>query len=298
MEKLRIDPEFRDKIPPLTDVEFEQLRENIISDGEVYEPIVAWNGTIVDGHNRYKIVQEHPEIQFRVKEMDFADKWAAFDWMYKKQLGRRNLTDEQRTMLIGKMLAARKQSIGNHAERNESGKYQKRQNDAQGGKTSIQIATELGIGQKTVERAEQFAKGVEAIREKSPEAAEKILKGGSGVTKAAIQNVPKMDLEQVKELARAIEKGPKETKKVIQEQKPAMRMEDFNATPLNPEPYNAMDFLEQIKDFPNQVDSVFRCFLELHGDLLADNTCKTAFRKVLMESKEIIDRYFVEVTNK
>lgn len=46
MTNLRIDPEFRDKIPPLTDAEFEQLQENILNDGEVYEPIAVWNGTI------------------------------------------------------------------------------------------------------------------------------------------------------------------------------------------------------------------------------------------------------------
>jgi hypothetical protein len=68
MIQLKIDSEFRDKIPPLTEAEFSQLEENIISDGEVYEPIVAWNGTIVDGHNRYSIVQKHPEIPFRVKD--------------------------------------------------------------------------------------------------------------------------------------------------------------------------------------------------------------------------------------
>lgn len=34
MDKIRIDQEFRDKIPPLTDTEFEQLRENILNDGE------------------------------------------------------------------------------------------------------------------------------------------------------------------------------------------------------------------------------------------------------------------------
>lgn len=290
MIQLRIDPEFRDKIPPLTEAEYEQLRENILADGEVYEPIVVWNGTIVDGHNRYKIVQENPDIPFRVKEMSFADKWAAFDWMYKKQLGRRNLTDEQRTMLIGKMYEARKQSQGGQIP-----------GSAQNGRTirtDEEIAEELGIGHNTVRRAGQFAKGVEAIREKSPEAAEKILKGASGVTKKVIQKVPKMEPAQVKELALAIEKGPEATKKAVQDLEPPVKMEDFNATPLNPEPYNAEDFLEQIKDFPEQVDSVFRCFLDLHGDLLADATCKTAFRKVLMESREIIDRYFVEVTNK
>ena len=98
MVKLKIDPEFRDKIPALTEAEFEQLRENILSDGEVYEPIVTWNDTIVDGHNRWRIICENWEKlkdKFRTKPMDFSDKWEAFEWMYKKQLeGRTPRTDE------------------------------------------------------------------------------------------------------------------------------------------------------------------------------------------------------------
>ena len=84
---LRVEKEFQEKIPPLTEAEFEQLRENILNDGEVYEPIAVWNGIIVDGHNRWKVIQEHPKIPYKIREMDFADKWAAFDWMYQKQLG-------------------------------------------------------------------------------------------------------------------------------------------------------------------------------------------------------------------
>ena len=38
---LQIDPEFRSQIPPLKDDEFAQLRENILADGEVYEPIAV-----------------------------------------------------------------------------------------------------------------------------------------------------------------------------------------------------------------------------------------------------------------
>lgn len=68
MEELRIDLEFQGKIPPLTEAEYKQLEENILDAGEVYEPIVTWNGTIVDGHNRYKIVTEHPEIKWRTRE--------------------------------------------------------------------------------------------------------------------------------------------------------------------------------------------------------------------------------------
>ena len=36
MDKLIIDPEFRDKIPPLTEDEFSLLEENILSDGAVF----------------------------------------------------------------------------------------------------------------------------------------------------------------------------------------------------------------------------------------------------------------------
>ena len=46
--ELRIDPEFEEKIPPLTDDEFQQLENNILADGIVINPIIVWNGVIVD----------------------------------------------------------------------------------------------------------------------------------------------------------------------------------------------------------------------------------------------------------
>ena len=202
MIELKIDPEFRDKIPPLTDAEFEQLRENILADGEVYEPIAVWNNVIVDGHNRWRIVQENPQIPFRTKEMEFADKWAAFEWMYRKQLGRRNLSDEQKTYLLGKLYEARKNSLGGDRKSN-------RQNDdlKPQGKTSIIIAKEQGVGQKTVERAEHFAKGLDAIANVSKEAAEKILKGGTRVAKSDVSEMREATNEEVKEFADAVNRG-------------------------------------------------------------------------------------------
>ena len=52
---LKIDPEFQGKIPPLTSAELDQLEKNIVSDGKVINPIIVWNGLIIDGHNRYAI---------------------------------------------------------------------------------------------------------------------------------------------------------------------------------------------------------------------------------------------------
>lgn len=292
--ELRIDPEFRDKIPPLTKEEFEQLRENILADGEVYEPIAVWNGTVIDGHNRWKIIQEHPEIPYRTKEMDFPDKWAAFDWMYKKQLGRRNLTDEQRTYLIGKMYEARKKTRGNNAERGVDGKFLSGQNVASGEpkKTRDIIAEEMGVGYKTVERGELFARGVDALREESPEAAETILMGDSGLKKKTVMEIPDMEPEQRKRLATAIEKGPDETKRVVQEFKTPVKMEEMNATPLNPEPYNEDDFEDQVKTFPEQAESIIRVFLWTHKDMLNESErCKKAFSEMLDGIVKMTEKY-------
>ena len=63
MDRLIIDPEFRDKIPPLTEDEFSLLEENILSDGAVFSPLIVWDGTILDGHNRYEIIQKHLLLQ-------------------------------------------------------------------------------------------------------------------------------------------------------------------------------------------------------------------------------------------
>jgi hypothetical protein len=193
---LKIDPEFAEKIPPLTEDEFEQLRENILEAGEVYNPIVTWHGTIVDGHNRWKIILEHPEIKWHAQEKNFADKWAAFDWMYKNQLGRRNLTDEQRTYMIGKMYEARKQSVGGQIR-----------GSAQSGhaiRTSEQIAKEIGVGKETVKRAEKFMQGVDAIKSVNHEAADKILSGKAKANNMTVQSYANAEPEAIKQAADAI----------------------------------------------------------------------------------------------
>ena len=312
INKLKIDPEFKNKIPPLTDAEFEQLKENILNDGEVYEPIAVWNGTIVDGHNRYAIIQEHPEIPFRIKEMNFSDKWSAFEWMYKKQLGRRNLTDEQRMMLIGKMYEARKKSVGEHEGNQYTAKMENGQNvqfpngqdvhlkdrrEIKNG-TSGEIGKEFGIDGKTVRRYEKFAKGVDALAETSRSAAEKVLQGNSGMTQSDIREIPSMEPEQIKAIAEAIEKGPEETKRVVSEYKEPVKMHEMDATPLNPEPYNEDDFRDQVMTFPKEIDDTIRLFLMTHEDMLAENEyCKHAFSDMLNGIVRVAEKYRKEYLN-
>ena len=109
---LQIDKEFAEKIPPLTKEEYEQLEANILADGVVINPLIVWNGVIVDGHNRYRILQAHPEIPFQLHEKTFSDRYEVIAWICKNQLGRRNLTPAQRKYLIGKQYEAEKARHG------------------------------------------------------------------------------------------------------------------------------------------------------------------------------------------
>lgn len=207
--ELKVEREFQEKIPPLTEAEFEQLRENILNDGEVYEPIAVWNGIIVDGHNRWKVIKEHPEIPYKIREMDFADKWAAFDWMYQKQLGRRNLSDEQKTYLIGKLYESRKKTSGG-----QTGNDNATKRDAQNGQlvstadkekhgVSGEIALELNIGRNTVRRAEHFSRGIDRAAEIDPKFKEEILSGEVKATKSEVSEI--RNLESDEEVKEAIE---------------------------------------------------------------------------------------------
>lgn len=280
MIELKIDPEFKAKIPPLTDEEFQQLRENIINDGEVYEPICVWNGTIVDGHNRWKVIQEFPDIPFRIKEMIFDDKWAAFDWMYAKQLGRRNLTDEQRTLLIGKMYQARKHTSIN---RDASGKFspciQNGNTAKPHGRIGEQIAKELGVGNGTVLRANKFAQGIDALSEVSKEAAEKVLQGKSGATKGSIANLANASEEDRKEMAQQIINGAVKAKRRETSEEKAARREmdaaiDESVEAVRGESkatYTLADALDELRVIEAEFISKVRRVIEVRGYLIKGN---------------------------
>jgi N6-adenosine-specific RNA methylase IME4/anti-sigma28 factor (negative regulator of flagellin synthesis) len=91
MQNLSINPELKALIPPLTSEEFAQLEANVCQEG-IREPIITWQGTIVDGHNRYELAQMY-DLPFKVKEMAFTSMNHAKKWMAENQLGRRNLHD-------------------------------------------------------------------------------------------------------------------------------------------------------------------------------------------------------------
>jgi hypothetical protein len=88
--KLKIDKEFKNLIPPLTQDEYKQLWDNLVKDG-CRDALIVWNGTIIDGHNRYEICTNHG-IEFKTREMKFESRNDAIEWIIRNQFGRRNIT--------------------------------------------------------------------------------------------------------------------------------------------------------------------------------------------------------------
>ena len=102
MKILKIDPELRDLLPPLTDDEYKQLEKNIVENGfDKNFPIMEWHGYIVDGHNRYSVCQKH-NIEYVVGTLAYETKEEVMEWMLDIQLGRRNLSPIQRIAVAEK----------------------------------------------------------------------------------------------------------------------------------------------------------------------------------------------------
>lgn len=112
LSQLKIDPEFQSKIPPLQFEEEQQLAQNIIVEGRLLNPIITWNGYILDGHTRYRILKKHGFIKFEVEEIQLANKYEALAWICKNQLGRRNLSPERKKFLLGKEYESTKLAVG------------------------------------------------------------------------------------------------------------------------------------------------------------------------------------------
>jgi phage N-6-adenine-methyltransferase len=169
---VRIDPELRDLIPPLSREERVGLESSLKSEG-CRDAIVVWNKVIIDGHNRYEICTANG-IPFRLHSVNLPDRDAAIDWMYSNQLSRRNLTDTMRTVLIGKQYTHRKKSFGGQGGNRFT--VEVGQNDPPVS-TAEKIAQEQGVSEKTVKRAEKLADAIETIRDViGPEAESAILK--------------------------------------------------------------------------------------------------------------------------
>ena len=181
MINLKIDPEFQSQIPPLTNDEFKQLEENILKEGKLISPLIVWNNTLVDGHNRYAILQKHPEIYFSTMPLRFENREEAVAWICRNQLGRRNLSPEQKRYLLGKQYEAEKKAAkifrGNQYTLAKKSGGAHDDNHHSGKKTCDRIAEENGVSRASVLRASHYTRGIDIADNLSPGIKQKVFSG-------------------------------------------------------------------------------------------------------------------------
>jgi predicted RNA methylase len=202
MMELIILPEIQHRLMPLQPEELRELERSVLEEG-IRDPLVVWRKDgqliLVDGHHRYELAKKHG-LSFQVVEREFRDLEEALIWVDRNQLGRRNLTDEQRTVVIGRLYKAVKQNPilnlkpfqTDNSDRGEnfsplSGPHA----------TAEAIAVQIGVSYRTVQNAAKFADAVETLQEVSPQAAERVLRGEVRDALTNLHLVPKEDLSFV-----------------------------------------------------------------------------------------------------
>jgi hypothetical protein len=182
---LTIDPEFQALCPPLLPEEREQLEASLVAEG-CRDPLCVWTeswkemyckycstdrsvtasdgiwvcdacdhglapfGTyILDGHNRYELCTQH-NIPLDWQEIDLDTREEAINWIIANQLGRRNLTEEQKSYLRGKRYNLNKPSAGHPTEENLPF-------------SSRALAKTYGVTHATIQADGQFAQAIDTL---------------------------------------------------------------------------------------------------------------------------------------
>jgi len=185
------DPELEELLTPLDEDVYKRLEGILIREG-CNETLYAWNGVIVDGHNRFKICWAH-NIPFPVTELEFEDKGDVIIWMIERQLGRRNLS------------AFRRGEIAQKYEQMYAEKAKKRMmagkktcdpmstlTEAQKRTTRHQIAQRAGVSDGTMRK-------IKALSERGDEETKKKLRRGDmTVNRAYNEMVDKESAEKTK----------------------------------------------------------------------------------------------------
>lgn len=151
-------PELQNLIAPLTDEELQLLEQSILTEG-CREAIYLWENkgefTIVDGHNRFRICQKH-QIDFKFEIKNFSDIEEVKNWMINNQLGKRNLTEQQKSYLRGLRYLSEKKQVGGSGKNQHSNVV-----NLTTLRTAEKLAEVYQVSPKTIERDAQFAIGLD-----------------------------------------------------------------------------------------------------------------------------------------
>lgn len=285
MRELRINPDFKSLIPKLTDSEYMNLFESLAEEG-CRDALVVWGDVIIDGHNRYEICRELG-IDFETINKEFASDDEAKLWIIKNQLGRRNLSDHDRRLMIGMRYETEKTVKQKRDEKGRFAPCPEKQDTAKG-RTVDRIADDLGVSRSTVEASEHYLNGFRNIQQVDPIEAEKIEQDKSKLTKTTIQELRKAEPEEIRQaIEDAYEPKKREVVEVKQTTTRSIKLSDENRPRTTDE-----------KDYEEAAD-VFRSLLIYvlsRPESFKNATKKSKAYKLTMDIEELCGE-FIELLN-
>lgn len=283
-----IEPEFEKLCPPLQKDEYDQLEKNIVADG-CREPLICWNFILVDGHNRFKICKKNG-IDFEITHKNFVDDNDARDWIINNQLGRRNITAEQRRYLVGRLFRQKQQAdklaaiesvecgLEQNVPEKHSGKQGKSNGTAKkgGGKNdSRTVADAARVSHTQVLRAARYSEAVDSLK--------------NGVRTAVLGRAVKSTDADVRALAKLPEDQQK--KIVAKAQESGKRVGEF--LPAKPKAnkkhlkFDDSELLEHWKQLTQLLDKRFRAY----EDVKDSKTYHTAVMHNLRVARDNFDEW-------
>ena len=293
---LIIDPEFESKIPPLTDDEFQQLEENILADSGVINPLIIWNGILIDGHNRYRIIQKHPDLVYHTYTMTFSDRYEAIAWICKNQLGRRNLTVEQKRYLIGKQYEAEKMRPGSNNQYVQAKSEDDHRDHLHSGLVSERIAQEHNIGAATVRRAERYAANVDLADEALPGIKQEILLGQVKVTDKELSELFNASPEERTVIAEQLRRPKEERRKPSSKDPVIASIEEISNGMLSSQGDGGPEaMMYELRDAFEALAFRWDLCFEQYEKHIPDESCQKGLDDLFFEAAEYIAKKRKEV---
>ena len=298
MQNIIVDPEFQNKIPRLSEEEFSGLREDILADGYVRDPLTVWEetNTLLDGHNRWKIIAENWDLlkdRFQIDYRSFPNRWAAVAWICRNQRNRHNLNELQKAKLLQEehdaIVKSRGGDYGNQYTTASGQNVQK----AEKTDTRKEIADEHGVTPGYVKHSVEFGRGLDAVDVVSPGTAEKVLSGETKVVKAEIAEARKHTPEEIADAMEVDDNKvrfhfPKTDNRGKGSYSELREIEEMDAAHYGAEKvpeYTVDDLLEEVQTLQQDFIDKFHTLLDIRRDVATDT--KEARRKVLAEIKNL-----------
>ncbi|MCL2427284.1 MAG: hypothetical protein FWD05_13225 [Oscillospiraceae bacterium] len=218
MENIIIDEEFKRILPKLDEQTYAWLEENVLEYG-CREPLVLWNGILIDGHNRYSILQKH-NLPINTVDMEFDSRDEVLIWIISTQISRRNLNPLQLSFYRGMHYNADKKIVTNKVGRKRHVENEPKNDDEaqnvphqKSPSTASRLADQYNVSHMTIKRDAQLANAINAIGEISPDVKMDILSGETHITRKQLRKLAHGNDEDVSEVVDKIVNGTFESGK-------------------------------------------------------------------------------------